>query len=464
MTIRRPYRSNLRPAFLAFLFSVSSLALAQGNPELQSSLSTLRALENVKKDLHERIADGIVTVQLVRRDLPTGLLSALERCTSEAQIVSWRRGEINEAERDQWRQWCNSFLSQAERELLALHAERASDDPAGWDSFLGRSFQTWIARAEVEYGSKDESFRKFRERLNARLVRLSGTLERMRMPRGQPVILRQSTGFLVDKGIVVTTRDVARIQNPNEWVRVYSGKQIAYSTGEVLGCDNETSIAVIRLASPGSSLESTIPFPEAQNTSIGTFVFSFYHAFNQLSLSMRTGEVTGTDRELPFFHGATFLETSIPTSPGTLGAPLVDSEGQLVGMGNLFMCQGTMSEITYALPADQLRSVVNQILRNGRVERGCIGVYLKEVPCLDGSQKHVLVTGVVPGSAASEGGVQPGDIITALDGNSVHCRTSLLSALSRYKVNDRVTLMIQRKNQPMSLQLCLVPLPDSSDQ
>src|SRR5690606_38368356 len=154
----------------------------------------------------------------------------------------------------------------------------------------------------------------------------------------------------------------------------------------------------------------TIDLSEPIGAGVGSYVFSFYHAFNQ-PLSMRTGEVTGADRRLPFFHCASFFETSLPTCPGTLGSPIVDIEGRLVGMNTVFMSQGTMSEVTFALPALQLKSVIEQIKNHGQVERGCIGVFVDEHPRRDGHGTVVLVREVLEESPAHASGLMPGDII-----------------------------------------------------
>ena len=459
---------NLRTtnALLLVLLTVSVErgAWSQDSPNPKDSVEVLQALEEVKKSLHERIADGVVTVELVRRDLPSGLLSALERCTTEAQVAPWRRGSITDGELQIWHTWCDSFLNFIENDLFGLSEKGTLPTIEDWSAYFGRVFDDWASQGPAGAEEIQETFSRFTEGLKANLDGLGKTLERIGVHRGNPVILRQSTGFLIDKGTVVTTKDVARGLTDNDRIRVYSSKQVAYSTGEVLGDDPETSIAVIRLASPGSDLEPTIKFPKEDEPPVGSFVFTFYHAFHQLSLSMRTGEITGVNRQVPIFHCATFHETSLPTSPGTLGAPLVNLNGELVGMGNVFMAQGTMSEITFAVPALQLRAAADQIIQNGCVSRGCMGVYLNETVRKGQSGRVVVVSGLVPNSPASRSGIRNGDIILALNGKEVHCRTSLLSALSHYRPNDMITLALERNDESLTVQLPLAPLAETLEQ
>lgn len=441
--------------------SIEKLAWSQNSPRAEGSLQILEALEEVKQSLHKRVADGVVTVELVRRDLPSGLLSALERCTTEAQVSPWRHGKITDGELKLWHTWCDSFLTFIEKDLFGMSEQGALPAVEDWSAYFGRVFDAWVSEASAGTEEVQETFARFTEGLKANLDRLGRKLERNGVPKKHPVILRQSTGFLIDRGIVVTTKDLARGLTVNDRIRVYSSKQVAYSTGEILGDDPETSIAVIRLASPGCELEPTVKFPIEDEPAVGSFVFTFYHAFNQLSLSMRTGEITGVNRQVPIFHCATFHETSLPTSPGTLGAPLVNLKGDLVGMGNVFMAQGTMSEITFAVPASQLRVAADQIIQRGCATRGCIGVYLNEAVREGRTGRIVIVSGLVPDGPASRNGIRSGDIILSLNGKDVHCRMSLLSALSHYRANDMITLAIERNDRPVTVKLPLAPLADT---
>jgi len=233
---------------------------------------------------------------------------------------------------------------------------------------------------------------------------------------------------------------------------------VQYSTGEVIGQDPETNVAVIRLASPGSELLPTINFNSDKATQVGDFVYAFWHAFSQ-PLSMRTGEVTGVLRKIPFFHCATFLETSLPTSPGTLGAPLVNLDGDFVGMGTVYMAQGSMTEVTFALPSLLLLSVVDQIRKDGIVKRGKLGVFVNELADSGSDGKKVVVKEVEPNSTAARHGLQVGDVIKSVNDVPIHCKMHLLANLSRFKPTDEIVLTIDRHGQPTRISLDLDPMP-----
>jgi len=455
--MREDGRTTKMKKWAAPLFASLGVFSVPAFAQPPAPIEVVRAFEDVKVSIKERAADGVVTVQVVKSDILTDLLSSLQRCANACQFIPRRQGEISDEEWSQWKGWCESFLSFTERKFPEAGRDRLADGTDDWRQMFDGIYNDWLAERTSGGAGLTAPFHRFAGRLKTQLDGLGDRLKALGVPHGEPIVMRQSTGFLIDTGIVVTTQEVAGPRNPNEWIRVYSEKQGAHSMGELIGKDSETNVAVIRLGSPGSELAPTIPFRRKADPPMGSFVLAFYHAFNQ-PLSMRTGEITGVNRRIPFFHCASFLETSLPTSPGTLGAPLVDLDGELVGMGNVFMIEGTLSEITYALPASQLDAVVDQIRRHGQVERGCIGVYVDEVH-LSAGAKGVRVREVLPDSPAFRSGIRAGDIIRALDGKPVYCRTTLLSALSLKKPKDPVTLSVDRDGQPASISLELASLP-----
>lgn len=438
----------------ALLFTLAAPSASQ-----PSTLDLVGALEHLKVSLFEQIGPGVVNVQVVRHDLPSGLFTQLQRQMHSCLADANQRGEITGDEFDLWRQWTDRFLELTEKRLGETEDVSDSATLGDWGSFFDEVYSEWLEKTVSEEETAAPSLDRFSEKIKNRIAWLTANLKNSGLYHREPIVLRQCTGFVFEKGVVVTTQEVALPKRPNEWIRVYSDKQVAYSTGELLGRDEKTNVAVIRLASPGSELLPTIRNDAPSIPSVGTFVYDFHHPFNQ-SLTVSSGEITGGLRPLPFYSCASFLVTSLPTSPGTMGAPLVNIRGQLVGMRVAFMRQGSMSEVTYLLPADQLTAVASQIIQHGGVERGCIGVYVDEVAQSSDGRHYVVVRGIMPDSPASKGGVMKGDVIVALDGKPVFCRMTLLNALSAYKPNDAVTLEIEREGHPEKVQMSLAPMPN----
>lgn len=427
----------------------------------QASLDELQALQAQRNELFRRISPGIVSVAVVHNSIPAWAMASIERCANECRLQPWRCGDLSDEELDQWRGWCDSFLSYTEANLLRGIPSSSPEQVDDWRAFLARNLEEWKSSLSGILEDKRKSLDQFLEVLSKHLSGLGDHLEKIHARTLRPLTLRQGTGFVVAKGHVVTTLDVARLKSDFESLRVWSDAQVAYSTGEIVGTDPETNVALIRLSSPGAELMPSIELDPNKMAQPGDFVYAFWHAFSQPA-SMRTGEITGGLRKVPFFDCATFLETSLPTSPGTLGAPIVNLQGQLVGMGTVFMAQGTMSEVTYALPAPQLLSVVDQIKNQGEVHRGKLGVMISEFQSDDHLGKKVVVQSVEPESTASKHGIQPGDVIVAINNEVIHCRMHLQTCLSKYQPDQELVLDLNRPaSGPIRVALQLDPIPET---
>ncbi len=422
----------------------------------QTTLDSIRALQEHRNELFQKISPGIVSIELVHRSLPAWELAQIERWANEFRLQPWRFGNLSDEESELWRNWCDAFLMEMENRISKGKIDAGSESPSNLKDFLHDNLQEWQARERTFLVSGNEdSFDRFTKAIGEQVVRLHDQVQNFSF---KPLPVRQMTGFIVDKGIAVTTLDIARHKGPYDNIRVWSDALVQYSTGEVIGQDPETNVAVIRLASPGSELLPTINFNSDKATQVGDFVYAFWHAFSQ-PLSMRTGEVTGVLRKIPFFHCATFLETSLPTSPGTLGAPLVNLDGDFVGMGTVYMAQGSMTEVTFALPSLLLLSVVDQIRKDGIVKRGKLGVFVNELADSGSDGKKVVVKEVEPNSTAARHGLQVGDVIKSVNDVPIHCKMHLLANLSRFKPTDEIVLTIDRHGQPTRISLDLDPMP-----
>lgn len=423
----------------------------------QNASEYLKSIQSLRKDLFARISPGVVSVELIHRSLPAWEMAEIERWSNECRLQSGRGGQLSDQEAEQWREWCDSFLAEVETQMAGSNDSVAGGSVGDWQNFLRQMLSDWQTRERpFLVDGQDASFHKFAAMLGEQITRFDSQVAGVKNVSMKPVPLHQNTGFLIDKGLVVTTFDVARHRGPYDGIRIWSDAQVQYSTGEVIGQDPETNIALIRLSSPGAELTPTIQLAADKTPEVGDFVFAFWHAFSQ-PLSMRSGEVTGVLRKIPTFHYATFFETSLPTSPGTLGAPLVNLDGELLGMGTIFMAQGAMTEVTFALTTQQILDVAGQLRSEGLVKRGKLGVSVSEQVSADHTSKQVVVKSVEPDSSAARFGVQSGDVIISVNEEPIHCKMHLIANLSRYKPNDQIVLKVLRQGQPQEISVGLDP-------
>ncbi len=419
----------------------------------EGGLEYFKNLQEVRREIFAKTAPGVLRVELVHRSMPAYLLNNLNRCTSECEFKPWQRGEISDEEASMWQNWCQSFMDFSDTRFRATL--QSETDTVVWHDSLRNVFADWLVKTRL---NADESSRptldRFSARLNEHVTVLADDLERKSAISPKPMVRDQGTGVLIRKGVLVTTHTLARGITNQDWIRVWSDEQVAYSTGELVGGDPDTNLAVFRLSGPAAELEPIGSGDDEIKPQVGDFVFFFCHPFNQ-GLSMQTGEITSLYNRLPFFNCASFHSTSFPTSPGTLGGPIVDLEGRLVGINTLYMGQGNMSEITYTLPVDSLNACVDQILDKGHVERGRLGVFLNDFHCKIGHHTRVSVLKVLPNSAAEEGGIHEGDVINAINGKNVNCRMEVVSLLYQSPPSQPINFEIDRAGELHEIQLKL---------
>ncbi len=449
----------LVPVIMRSSFMVAlALAVLSIPSSGQNATEYLRSIQSLRKELYHKIAPGIVSVELVHRSLPAWEMAEIERWSNECRLHSGRGGEINDQEAEQWREWCDSFLQEIETQMTEGKAGNVGSSAGDWQNFLRQMLSDWQTRERPFLVEEWEpSFHKFIALLGEQITHFDNKIASFKDTPMKPVPLHQTTGFVIDKGLVVTTFDIARHRGPYDHIRVWSDVQVKYSTGEVIGQDPETNVALIQLSSPGAELMPTIKLTQGSTAEVGDFTFAFWHAFSQ-PLSMRVGEVTGLLRKVPTFHCAAFLETSLPTSPGTLGAPLVNVDGDLLGMSTVFMTQGTMTEVTFALPSGQLLDVISQLRQNGSVKRAKLGVTVSEAAAPGNQSKRVVVKDVEPNSSAARHGVRTGDVIVSVNKEPIHCRTHLIATLSGCKPNEQIILEVLRQGQPTQIPVDLDPM------
>lgn len=275
------------------------------------------------------------------------------------------------------------------------------------------------------------------------------------------------SGWLFDEaGHVVTNSHVLR---GADRIRVQLNDGRLFEA-ELVGADPLTDIAVLRLPDVDGLI------PAARATGIhprqGERVFAFGSPFG-FKFSMSEGIISGLGREpagaVAASSGYTnFIQTDAAVNPGNSGGPLVNVLGQVVGM-NVAIATGNDSEgttegqsagISFAIPLAVIESVVTQLIDNGEVRRGFLGISLPRR--LEDAQRTgfngygVLVPSVSQGGPADLAGVEAGDVITALDGQQITGIGVLRSLISTVQPGETIELNIWRDGEQMLLTPTLV--------
>lgn len=149
------------------------------------------------------------------------------------------------------------------------------------------------------------------------------------------------------------------------------------------------------------------------------------------------------------------IQTDAAISPGNSGGPLVNLRGEVIGINTLKFRSPGVEGMGFALASNEVARVVEDLIRQGYVTRPALGVTV-ESPVFDEdvfTGEGVRVTAVQPGSGAERAGIQPGDVIVAVQGEEVRTFTELIKAVNRYRVGDVVTVTVERDGRRLDLQV-----------
>ncbi len=270
----------------------------------------------------------------------------------------------------------------------------------------------------------------------------------VRRGTGSGVIIRPN-GYILTNRHVVADADTVEVVLRDE--RRFEGK--------VVGTDSATDLAVVKIDATGLP---TLSFASTEEVKVGQWVLAVGSPFG-LDYTVTAGVVSAKGRALGANEIEDYVQTDASINPGNSGGPLVDLRGRIVGINTMIVGRGT--GIGFAVPADFAKSVAAQIIDHGSVERAWIGVAFQDVtpdlaeqlrlPSADGA----LVSEVTSGSPAERAGIQPGDVIVALDGQPIRQGRDLLRKVLQRRVGEKVRLTVIRDGGRKQIELTLGKRP-----
>lgn len=266
------------------------------------------------------------------------------------------------------------------------------------------------------------------------------------------------SGVIVDarKGHVVTNHHV--IDNAEEIVVELKDRRELKA--ELVGSDPETDIALLKI--DADDLEA-LPLGDSDDLSVGDFVIAIGNPFN-LGQTVTSGIVSALGRRGGFTQGGyeDFIQTDASINRGNSGGALVDLDGHLVGINTAIITPtGANAGIGFAVPANIVRVITEQLLEFGDVRRGFLGVNMGPVTEdiaeafeLDKAE-GVVVREVVQDSGAERAGIEPGDVIVSVDGEEVVDPIGLRTRIGLAAVGEEVELGIIRDGEQETLNATL---------
>lgn len=283
---------------------------------------------------------------------------------------------------------------------------------------------------------------------------------------GSGVIYRKADG----KGYIVTNNHVVSGSDKIQ-VILASGRKV---NAKIVGKDAVTDLAVLSVS--GNDVTQTAEFGDSKSLIAGQNVIAvgspmgseYASTVTQGIISAPSRTISNTDANGKSISQQTVIQTDAAINPGNSGGALVNSAGQVIGINSMKLSQssdGTSVEgMGFAIPSNEVVSIINQLVKNGKISRPELGIKVlpvSELPSYYRSRLNVktksgiYVAQVVNDGAADHAGMKKGDVITAVDGKKVNDVSTLHSELYRHKIGDKVTLTINRQGNVHQLAVKL---------
>ena len=275
-----------------------------------------------------------------------------------------------------------------------------------------------------------------------------------------PVIQGQGSGFiLTPDGYILTNAHV--VDNATDiTVKLQDEREFP---AKVTGKDKMSDVAILKI---DAKELPTLNIGDSNNLKVGEWVVAIGSPFG-FEHTVSAGVVSGITRNLNEGSTVPFIQTDVAINPGSSGGPLLDMNGDVVGMNSQIYSQnGGYMGLSFAIPINLVMNVEDQLVHYGKVTRGRIGVYVQSVNQslaeafkLD-KPAGALVSQVQPDSPAAKGGLTPGDIILSVDNQPINDSAELARVVSGHKPGDTLHLELVRGGKHINKTVVVTKLSE----
>ena len=265
------------------------------------------------------------------------------------------------------------------------------------------------------------------------------------------------SGVIVDaeRGYLLTNQHV--IDNADEIIVTLTDRRRLEA--ELVGAAPETDIALLKIE---PDRLTALPLADSDAMQVGDYVVAIGNPFG-LGQTVTAGIVSAVGRSnLGIESYENFIQTDASINPGNSGGALINLKGELVGINTaIFARAGGNIGIGFAIPMNMARRIMDQLLTHGKIQRGRIGVQIQDLtPDLAEAlgttqQQGAVVAQVIPGTPAEAAGIQAGDVVVEMNGESVAGSADLRNKVGLLRVGDAVRLVIVREGQSLEIDLAV---------
>lgn len=258
--------------------------------------------------------------------------------------------------------------------------------------------------------------------------------------------------IISDDGYIVTNNHV--IEDATNIEVVMNNNQRYYA--KLIGADSNTDLALLKIKANNLPF---VPYGNSDQVQPGEWVLAIGNPFD-LNSTVTAGIVSAKARNIGILQEKTglsveaFIQTDAAVNPGNSGGALVNLAGELIGVNTaIATSSGSYQGYSFAIPVSLVKKVMDDLLEFGKVQRGLLGINIGDVDAIRAEQyglpvtQGVFVSSVLPGGAAEESGMLPGDVIVAIDQHIVNSVSELQEWVARNRPGHEIHVTFLRQGQ-----------------
>jgi serine protease Do len=261
------------------------------------------------------------------------------------------------------------------------------------------------------------------------------------------------SGFIIDpSGVIVTNRHVIEHADRIR-VALTDGTELP---AKLIGSDELTDVAVIQVSAPHPL--PAVGWGDSRVVEVGDWILAAGNPFG-LGGSVTAGIISAMGRDLGAGPFDNFLQLDAPLNPGNSGGPTFNMDGQVIGMTTAIVSpSGGSVGIGFAIPSELVRPIVADLRAKGHVDRGWLGVALRDA---DAPANGAVIAAVERNSPAVRAGLRQGDVVVGMNGETIDTSRALIRAVAAAPPGQSVRLRIRRQARELDIPVTVGLRPDN---
>ncbi len=280
------------------------------------------------------------------------------------------------------------------------------------------------------------------------------------MPQAARPAQALGTGFVIrEDGLIVTNNHVIAGADKIQVQFTNKGK---FYDAKLVGSDERTDIALIKVQT--TEKFATAQLGSSKDLEVGEWVAAFGNPFGQ-GHTMTKGIISAKGREIGEINKFPLIQTDAPINPGNSGGPLVNMRGQVIGVNSAIDARA--QGIGFAIPIDEVKAILPQLEKDGRIRQGYLGVGLDDLNPQSAmylglkNTDGALIASVDPRGPAGKSGIQPYDVITEFDGKKVESVQSLVNMVADTPIGSKVKVKLFREGKSRTMEVAISDRPEN---